>query len=524
MLQKTTKIALIIAGFVMALSFISSTFDGDFGWHLRFGMDAFAGNWQYTDSYTWPYFGQPWTNHEWGGDLLFWLLYSNLGYFSLVVLVATAVWGAILLTQKIFFKKLTSDALIFSLVALLAAKFLLSMRLAWLAPLFFVLLWHTLEKIPRKKTFYWWPLILWAWSALHGSWILGFIVLNIYIAGNALALLLKNKFPKISGADTGWTLSTIKNAIFWQIISWLAVLANPYGIKIWQEVGSYFTQNYFKQVVNEWLPSYAYPVYIWPLVFAAFSVIIIFLGWKQKKISLAQIILFIAIFSAAWQYKRNNIYLVLVCLPIITATWEIAKGRILTSAKNAATKISIATSGLTIFAALVIIFYSLSHTYWTNNIWRERVLLERYPFPFGAAEFLKQETAGQKIYVFNEFWWGGYLNWALPNALVFLDGRGTATWRYDEKTTMLEEYRKIKYDAGGFQKLESSPAQYVILSKNLAGYPKPNFINRIIFDQKDFDKIFSDNKSQIEKMLERSKNWQIVYEDKTTRVWSRTLP
>jgi len=156
--------------------------------------------------------------------------------------------------------------------------------------------------------------------------------------------------------------------------------------------------------------------------------------------------------------------------------------------------------------------------------YNDRKLAERLNLPSGAAEFLKQESAGKTIYVFNEFSWGAYLDWTVPNALIFLDGRGTATWPYEKTKTLLKRYHEIIYDAGGFKALESGPAEYAILNYDLAGYPKPNLINKIIFNKNDLAKIFTAEPPQLQKMLERSKNWQLVYEDRISRVWKRLSP
>ena len=189
MAKITNKIILFLFGFFVILSVISNTFDGDFGWHLRFGKDAWNNNFQYTDSYTWTYQNHEWINHEWGGDMVFYWLNNNLGYFSLVIFISLAIWLAFVIAAKIFNKKLTPFSIIIILLAALSVKFIMMMRLSMLSPLFFVLLWWSLEKLPEKKTYYWWPLLLWLWSIFHGSWILGFITINIYVAGNVIQII-----------------------------------------------------------------------------------------------------------------------------------------------------------------------------------------------------------------------------------------------------------------------------------------------------------------------------------------------
>jgi hypothetical protein len=137
-------------------------------------------------------------------------------------------------------------------------------------------------------------------------------------------------------------------------------------------------------------------------------------------------------------------------------------------------------------------------------------------------EFIKLDSAGQQINIFNEFRWGGYMNWAAQNALVYFDGRGTATWRNENGKTHLQKYREIKFEAGGFNILNTSPADYVILSRSsLSVYPRPDWLNRAIFGEEELKKLFSAEESQLEKMLAKSANWQLIYEDAIARVWKR---
>jgi hypothetical protein len=83
-LARWQKFLLCVLAVLYVTAVISYRFDYDLGWHLRFGRDALLDKFQFLDTYTWSYYGQPWVNHEWGGDILYWLLYSNFGYFSLV--------------------------------------------------------------------------------------------------------------------------------------------------------------------------------------------------------------------------------------------------------------------------------------------------------------------------------------------------------------------------------------------------------------------------------------------------------
>ena len=515
---KTLKIALIAFGLAAVLAVISNFYDGDLGWHLRFGQEAWAGHFPYLNTWSWPAYGQPWVNHEWGGDLIYWFLYQRWGFLSLAALASAGVLAAFLLVQKIFFKKLTAFDFLMAVIFIGAIKFTLAARLTVVAPLFFAWLWLTLEKLPeRKNYFYFWPLILWLWSTLHGSWILGFIVINIYIIGNALSLL----FPSLAGKLSNWNWRMIKQALFWQIISAGIVCLNPYGLKIWSEVGAYFTEGYYKNYITEWLPSYAYPVYVWPLVIAGAAVVFIFIGWKKKTISLTQIFLFLAFFVSAMQYKRNNIYLALICLPLLTSVLKTAGEKI----KKAQPRFGAACPrfGRPLLLAAVLaglIFFS-GKIKLVNDVFQNEALVAANGFPYHAIEFMKQKIGEKKTYLFNDFNWGGHIVWTLPNALVYLDGRGTATWRWSEQETALEHYRKIKYETGGLAEIENGPTEYIFLKKPRPPFAAPDRINRLIFSEDDFKKIFTVESVQLIEDLKKSASWRLIYEDELSLIWKR---
>jgi hypothetical protein len=518
MAQKIAKIALIILGFTIAFYFVSATFDGDFGWHLQFGQEAMTGSFPYLDTHTFTYFSQPWTNHEWGGDILFWTLYDGVGYLAIIALVALMIWLSFLLVIKIYWKKISITSLVVAIIGLLSVKFLFAPRLTLLSIIFFALTWYVMKNF-TKKFWYLLPPVLWLWSAVHGSWILGFIVINIYIFGSLASAVLKKYLPKLAGRETNWTGKEYLTAIFVQIFSLTLIAINPYGLKIFDEIAGYLSPSFFKQVINEWLPSFVYPVYAGPLIIIAVTFVFIVIGYIKKKISLPELLLFLAMSYSAWQYKRCSIYAVLVCLPALIYVATIIKQKILALEffKRYSRMLQIKIAIIAVFCAGIFIF-NISVP---NDIWADRRFMVKQGFPYDTAVFLNNEIKEQTTDVFNEFRWGGYLNWTVPNARLFLDGRGTATWIDNNGNNLLALYREIKYETGGLQKLDSTEAKYALIAKNSDNYPKPNFINQLIFDKTDFNKIFTGQASQLEIELENSERWKLIYEDAMARIWKK---
>ncbi len=335
-------------------------------------------------------------------------------------------------------------------------------------------------------------------------------------------MLFKKYCPKYAGQDTGWTYRLIIKLLGMEILSGLAVLANPYGIKMWQEILSYFSEGYYKQFITEWIPSYTYPIYPIPLILGASCSVFIVWGLIKKRASLAQTLFFLAIFYSAFQYKRNNLYLIIVCAPILTVVAQMMMNELSRQPKAGRLMAEKISAIVLLAAAICGIYFYGSKINFEKDIFTNQKILASYGFPYDAVNALKKETKNKKTYIFNEFYWGGYLNWTMPDALVYLDGRGTATWRYNDKETMLARYQKIRFEAGGLAELENSPAEYVLLQINTLGYPQPNFANKIIFTSDDFQKIFSTEQPQLEKMLNKSKKWEVIYEDTSSKVWKKT--
>lgn len=514
-MKKIITFLLILVSFIISICTISNTFDGDYGWHLRFGRDAFENNFQYLDSYTWPNYGQPWVNHEWGGDIIFWFLYSHFGHFAIVLLTAVSLTTSIIIVQKTFNKEINISFGLSATLSIMALQFIMAPRLAMIGPLFFSILVWTLEKIPQRKTYYLWPILIWLWSTIHGSWILAFITINIYIVGQIGQTILKKHWPKYMSKEIAWNLKTYINIILFEFISIGVILINPYGYRIITEVISYFTENFYKEYIIEWLPSYTYPIFIWPLILATTMLVFMVHGYLKKKVTLAQFLLFTALFYTTLRHKRNNLYMVVACAPVLTfildkVTKELPKLK----------KILI----YTLFPITILLIYNFTkHTNITNNVWENEKLLTRPPmiYPYDCANFLRQKTDNEKIKIFNEFWWGGYLNWALPNALVYFDGRGTATWHYNDSQTMLQKYGEIKFGKDGLKELNNYPINYILLEKNPFKYRKANQINRFLVGDQKIKTMIADSKTPLIEELNASPIWETIYDDDICQIWQK---
>jgi hypothetical protein len=511
-----TLIIASLAVYAFAFSILSRTFDGDFGWHLRFGQETLAGHLPYLDTYTYTFFGRPWNNHEWGGDMLFWFIYDITTNIGLTAFIALGVTLAFLLFPVIFLKRFSLATILASGLTLATVDYILSMRQTTMAPLLFVALLYLLERFPRRPrlAFCLIPL-MWVWSAFHGSWILGYMTIAVYAFGNTLEYFASHHFPRLA-SGVFWRVKDYALISGATLVSVLTVALNPYSWHLLAEVGSYFTENYFKQYITEWLPSYTYPVYWSFFVLVAIVVIFTVRGFLAKKITIPQLGVIAMIMLSAVLYRRNALYFAMLAVPFIayifTTVWEAFSSQFAKHQK---------TFSLGILVTVVVVTgYFFRIAWYIPDPWTNDAFLMSRGFPAPAVRALKHET--KQLIIFNEFHWGGFLNWTLPDSLVYLDGRGTATWRLSPSSTLYGDYRRLRFDPGGLALIEASPAQYILLEKHFSGYyKKPNRLDRLVFGS-DLDTIMNTSSTQLEIDLTTSTNWSVLFEDTHSIVYRRS--
>ncbi len=517
-MQKIIFYLLLFLSFLLPLAIISNSFDGDLGWHLRFGQELHAGAFPYTDTYTYSKYGTPWTNHEWGGDWLFWLIYSRLGYWWLNLLAAMSVTLAFLLIGKTFLKKINSTFLAVAILSMWSITHIFVARLAMFTPLFAALTFFIIEKSKNNQRWlYVIPPIFWLWSVLHGSWILGFIILNIYLATAIFIKIIPKKYFHYFN-EIALPKNLIYKIILAQIITTLLITINPYGGKIWTEIIQYFGQNYYKMYINEWVPSYTFPIFWKILIIQTVALVFAVYGFIKKKISFTHLIIFLAFYYVAIAYKRQAIFMGLLSAVVLTKVVlliqiELSKIKFLNDNIIKKSGYFFSTSALVLLS-----LYYFSNIHFTNDIWTDKYLAKTNAFPYEAISWMRTNVK-QPIRFFNSFDWGGYLNWMMPNALIYFDGRGTATWMYEKNKSMLEHYHEILSNNGGLTEIENDKVNYILLRQStFIMMAKPDAVNDWMFG-KDATKTTYLTPTQLEKDLILSSNWKKVYSDRQTNIW-----
>ncbi|MBI4384794.1 MAG: hypothetical protein HY579_12265 [Nitrospinae bacterium] len=232
--------------YVYSLNWFSYiTADPDLWGHVKFGGDIWAqGAIPATDPFSYTAFGQPWTNHEWLSEVIFYLVYSAFGSTGLLLfkaLIGLAVVGILTSLTLDWFERRAADgagrgtaraiyiATFFLAAPAMAPAFMVRphlLTLLFLAVLTAILRDHfdapTGDRpsgFSARNPLAWTPPLFAVWANCHGG-----VTAGIGIFGLATAAeWVQNR---MEGKDRPRELS-----LFFAL-SCLALLATPYGFNL----------------------------------------------------------------------------------------------------------------------------------------------------------------------------------------------------------------------------------------------------------------------------------------------------
>jgi hypothetical protein len=416
----------------------------DFWWNVKSGeIMAQTGRFLSTDVLVWTPVRLPYSNPQWGSQLLFYWIFNASPYLLLTLrtVIITATLGILV---WLCFRR-SGSLRIASTVALLAyftGWTNYGMRpqlLAFLPFVGFLLLMEVKDERPQ-----WLPLltpIMLLWVNLHGSFFLGVALIGIYALGTVL---------ERAGSPEGraWLVSRRAGwQAFWLAAAVLASLANPYVAGIY----SYFvvaTNDPIARALNiEWQAPTIYDG-TGILFFANLIVFLASAYFSKRRMRPTEVLLVLAFGYLALTSIRNVLWWGWVTAPIMAANFAaISANRAMRRAEHA-TNVPADTQhpatgaqrtelpALNWAMAAILVGGALAFT----PLWRPAnplVPADSVPAlsestPVKLAEYIKANRPPAPL--FNYMEWGGYLEWELyPQYQLFIDGRFEArqvqVWR-----------------------------------------------------------------------------------------------
>lgn len=204
-------LALALGGVMFAIAVTKGVQDPDLFWHLTAGqLIAETGRVPTTDPFSFTWFGQPWTPHEWLSELLIYWLYAAVGRVGALLafgLFPVAIFGTLAAALARQGARALSMGLPFVLGAFVLIGYvtLRPQAISWL--LLAVLLWFLLEARPERprRMLLLVPLFV-LWANLHGLYVIGLGVVGLYAL-----FTLAGRTPM--SPARGWVLATLAGAI-----------------------------------------------------------------------------------------------------------------------------------------------------------------------------------------------------------------------------------------------------------------------------------------------------------------------
>jgi hypothetical protein len=393
-------LAAVIFGFC-----VKQIAEPDIWWHLRnaaylFQHHAFPS----VDTYSFGAAGAPWLDHEWLSEIPFFLAFRAAGlqgilalYFAVVVLIYGGVYY--LACQAGADCK---DGAVVTLLAIFLGVVSIGPRVLLFGWLCMVGLLLVLDRFQHTGKGLWLlPPLFAIWTNLHGSWVFGMVVLVLTIASG----LFEGAWGSVVARR--WSSAEITKLLPAFVASLAALFVNPFGYRlVLYPFDFLFRQQSNVQYVAEWQPvdlstgdgKLAYIVIFGLLAAALFSC----RRWQVRDVLLTAFALW-----AGLSHARFLFFIGLIVVPILAPSLKLFPPYDRELDKpwlNAIIMAGVVCGSIVFFPSAAQLQQNVDET-----------------FPRAALEFMQREHINGRI--FNQYLWGGYMEWKAPELKPFVDGR-----------------------------------------------------------------------------------------------------
>jgi len=381
--------------------------DPDLWWHLKVGEIV----WQThsiprMDTFAFTTHGHAWMAHEWLAQVSIYGAWKFGGYTGLMLwlCVVASLLFVLLYVFCWIYSGNAKVSLLGGLTGWLFATVGLTIRPLLIGYLFLVLellLIHLAHTRNRRWLIALPPLFA-IWVNCHGSFVVGLLVLAVYWCCSffdlSLGSLVCRRWPPL---DRRWLGLT-------GVFCAGALLLNPMGIRlVTYPFVFFFNQSHGLSYVNEWKPLDLTEGRAMAM-FAIAGMIFVMALIRKGEFRLEELILLALGFGMAIRHQRMLFVVGILAAPVVcrllSGAWERYDPRRDHRIANA----------VLMLASLAIMF----------SVFPTRVQLQQQVLkasPVRAVDFIR--NAGLRGPMLNEYEFGFYLIWALPEQKVFIDGR-----------------------------------------------------------------------------------------------------
>jgi hypothetical protein len=395
----------------------------------------------------------PWTDATWGFDLLLGIAYRIFGLRGIPLLLMglkVAVAGITFLLVR------SGRATFWQAVALSAIAQYVLWGLQPLAYVFSILLFAVeLRLLLRSRNtgsvreLYWLPALFFVWANLHVQFVLGLMLLAVFLIAQAIELWLR--MLRLS-----WLSPSILPLPFKQVcgiaaVCLLATCVTPYG---YRPLATFFDASY-SQVAFQHFAEMSAMTFRRPqdyILMLLAMMAFLALG-RRRSLDLFQLLVLLGGTAVAFRIQRDGWMAVLAAVGVLSTTAFFERH----GDEQQPGMASAWKWGVVVLTAIVIVIAGLRLP--NHNALMNRV---RSDFPVAACDFIVSNRLPQPL--FHEYAFGSFLTWYLPQYPVVVDNRVEL---YGDR--ILGEYFDV---VGGKERLEDhsmiARAGTLLLQRNSA--------------------------------------------------------
>ena len=426
--EKLYPILVLILIFIMA---VRMPMDTDMWWHLRAGEETLISGQVYRiDTFSSSRAGQSWINHSWLSQVVMALLLRLGGLPALSIWVAACA----VFSMGLVYLQMEGHPLLRSAVLILTAmvtSVVWSPRPQILSLVLLGLMSWLLFNFRKKgglKYLAGIPILFILWGNLHGGYVLGLIYLGAFMAGEVLEKIL---FWETAGGLSWKEVGLIAGTL---VLGFVLVLINPFGWEMWKIPFNTIGVETLQNLINEWSSPDFHQAYQQPFLWMLLGLLaaLSLTGKPLRGYRLVPVVIFA---WAALVARRNFGPFAIVCGPaladqldFVLKNWAQKARRVVPAIESflqsaEANKMAFNNTARNLLNVTLIVLLSVTAVVKTIQVNEPELVsqAEEEMFPVGAVEWFKDQDQSYKI--FNDYNWGGYLIYHLPDLPVFVDGR-----------------------------------------------------------------------------------------------------
>jgi hypothetical protein len=275
-----------------------------------------------------------------------------------------------------------------------------------------------------------------AWSNLHGGWVFGLLLIGIYFTGHLLEWLLQQ--------DREYQLARMKQLAVMFGCGLLGTLCTPLFLRLHRHVFTFFGDSWLLDNTEEFMSPDFHDI-TGKLFLAALLVLIAGLALRRKRPRGPQLLIILTMTSFTLNARRNMPLFGVTVLPILAMHLNAAWKRLPDWRGIRAVFDRDAKTGRTlpyVLATLAAFGFLFAGHGKALGVTVVPDAVSPEVFPVNVVKRARAEHLKGRMY--NNFTWGGYLIYAWPEQLVFIDG-GTDFYGADLARTWIDIASRAPY-------------------------------------------------------------------------------